>query len=128
MANHIVTLTKADGMFVADTMSVPVVNGDTLTIGTDDGSAFALFFSPAAEAIVSPKPESSFVAPKGTKAIFTFTSSKAGAYTVFYGPIGSDQPGSFSTDSSTNLYLNPVSVAGVGFGGPGGNENMTTGH
>jgi hypothetical protein len=127
MANHIVTLTKADGILLADTGSVPVVTGDTLTIGTDDGSAFVLFFSPDATAAVLPNPETAFEVPQGTKAVFTLNSSGPGAYTVFYGPQGSAQPASFPPEISTLLYLISTAIVGSSFGGPGGNDNMTTG-
>ncbi len=128
MANTVVTLISAQGMLVADTGSVPVVSGNTLTIGADDGSAFVLFFSPDATNALSPKPEPAFAVPKGTKAVFTMTTSKPGSYTAFYGPVGSSAPGTFPPEISDQLYLNTLGAVSVGFGGPGGNETMASGH
>lgn len=128
MADNIVTLTGSNGMLVSDAGSVPVSSGDTLTIRTDDGSPFALFFSPDAAKVLSPAPETPFEVPKGSHAAFTFTSSKPGAYTVFYGAPESAQPGSYPPELAQVLYISMIAGTIVGgFGGPGGNETMTTG-
>ena len=127
MANQVVTLTSAQGMLLSDVESVVVVEGDTLTIGTQDGSPFSLFFSPDAIAVLSPAPETPFVVPQSTKASFTFTSSKAAAYTAYYGPINSSAPSVYPPEISEQLYFTPIATITVGFSGPGGNDSMTTG-
>lgn len=127
MANHIVTLTSSQGVLLSDTDFVPVVHGDTLTIGTQDGSPFSLYFSPEATAVLTPKPESPFVVPHGTKANFTFESSQDGAYTVYYGALDATAPSMFPTEVSNRLYLATLSSGSGSFTGPGGNESMTTG-
>jgi len=83
MANTTITLTNEQGALVPSQPSVPVSSGDTVAFSTSDGSMAFLFFSPDAIAALSPAP-SNPVEVSSVPAVFTFTSSDPGAYSVYF--------------------------------------------
>lgn len=96
MANTAITLTNEQGALVPSQPSVVVNSGDTVSFTTSDGSSAYLFFSPEAAAVLSPTPSSPIEA-SSTAAEFSFTSSSAGSYSVF-----------FETSTDVTLPLFPV--------------------
>ena len=120
MANTDITLSSDGGIIVPSTPSVHVANGDTLSFATSDGSSVVLFFSPEASAILTPTPASPFSIAAHGKAAFAFTSSKPGAYSVFFGESPSSAPSSFPPRISQDLLLEITSSGDEppGFGGP----------
>jgi hypothetical protein len=117
MAHTDITLKQADGVFVPSQPQVPVVKGDTIAISTNDGSQVALFFSPEAVPALSPAPSVPTVLAPGQKAEFTFTSSDAGAYSVFFEKDATTPPAHFPVRPS-NLLLLEIDSSHSGFGGP----------
>lgn len=124
MANTVITISLEDGVFVPSQPSVPVVAGNTVTFSAPSSSA-ALFFSPDSVSILNPAPSAPVTIAAGGQTAFTFTSSNAGAYSVFFEPNASTPPPSFPV-SSSNLLLLEVDTSGIGFGG-GGPGNVPTG-
>lgn len=96
MANTAITIKNEQGVLVPSQTSVAVNSGDTVSFATSDGSTAYLFFSPGAGAVLSPAP-SSPVEASSTAAEFTFTSSNAGSYSVFF-------------ETSTDVTLPPFPV------------------
>ena len=84
---------------------VPVVKGDTVAFSTSDAQPVALFFSPAAAPVLSPVPSVPTVLASGKTVQFTFTSSDAGAYSVFFEKDASTPPAHFPVKSSNLLLL-----------------------
>jgi hypothetical protein len=117
MANTDITIAKQDGALVPSQPSVPVVQGNTVTFSAPSAGA-TLFFSPDAISILSPSPSAPVTIAAGGKTAFTFTGSKAGAFSVFFEPNASTPPASFPVRPS-NLLLLEIDTRGVGFGGPG---------
>ena len=118
MANTDITISKKEGVLVPSQSSVPAVQGNTVTFSSQNVSA-TLFFSPDAVSILSPAPSAPVSIAAGGKTAFTFTSSKPGAYSVYFEPNASSPPASFPVRPS-NLLLLEIDTSGVGFGGPGG--------
>jgi hypothetical protein len=116
MAQTDITLKNADGVFVPSQPQVPVVKGNTITFATSDGSQVAIFFSSEAVSVLTPTPAVPTVLASGKKAEFTFTSSDAGAYSVFFEPNAASLPRHFPVYKSNNLLLEIDS--GANFGGP----------
>ena len=116
MASTTITISSQDGVLVPSQPSVPAVNGDTITFSPQGVSA-TLFFSPGAIAILNPSPSAPVTIAAGGNTSFTFTSSNAGAYSVYFEPNASSPPASFPVKSS-NLLLLETDTSGVGFGGP----------
>ena len=123
MAHTDITLQDAGGVFTPSQAQVSVVKGDTLTFSTSDGSPVALFFSSGAASVLSPTPAIPTLLDSGKKAEFTFTSSDAGAYSVFFEPNASKAPTHFPVNKSNHLLLEIDSGGGT-FGGP--NDPMET--
>jgi hypothetical protein len=119
MANTSVQLINSGGIYVPSVPSVPVVAGDTVSFATNDGSAVTLYFSPDAASAVSPAPGAAFSLAANGSAVFTFTSSVAGAFSVAFNAPGQ----SFPSAVSGNLALLLSSSADPGFGGPHGVVN-----
>ena len=117
MANTDITISKKDGVLVPSQSSVPAVQGNTVTFSAQSDSA-TLFFSPEAASILSPAPSAPVSIAAGGKTAFTFTSSKPGAYSVFFEPNASTPPANFPVRPS-NLLLLEIDTRGIGFGGPG---------
>jgi hypothetical protein len=118
MANTVITISNVNGVLIASTDSVPVVDGDTVSFSTADGSGAALYFSPAAVAILSPVPPSPVTIAGGEDASFTFTSSDEGAYSMIFKPTGAPAPHRFPV-RETNTLLFEIDAFGH-FGGGGG--------
>lgn len=118
MANTDITISKKDGVLVPSQNSVPAVQGNTVTFSAQSDSA-TLFFSPDAVSILSPAPSAPVTIAAGGKSAFTFTSSKPGAYSVYFEPNASTPPANFPVRPS-NLLLLEIDTRGIGFGGPGG--------
>jgi plastocyanin len=95
MANTAITLVDKGGVYVPSVSSVPVVQGDTVTFSTSDGTHVVLFFSPDASLVLSPKPGKAFSLGAGKTATFTFTASKPGAHSAFFGSHPSAAPATF---------------------------------
>jgi plastocyanin len=119
MASTTITISSQDGVLVPSQPSVPVASGDTITFSAQGVSA-TLFFSPGAIAILNPSPSAPVTIAAGGNTLFTFTSSSAGAYSVYFEPDASSPPASFPVQSS-NLLLLEIDTSHVGFGGPGDN-------
>jgi len=119
MANTDITISTQDGVLVPSQPSVPAVEGNTVTFSAPSISA-TLFFSPGAASILSPAPTAPVAIAAGGKTAFTFTSSKPGAYSVFFEPNASSPPANFPVRPS-DLLLLEIDTSHVGFGGPGGN-------
>jgi hypothetical protein len=119
MANTDIKLTHDGGIFIPSTSSVLVASGDTVSFATSDGSPVVLFFSPAAASILSPTPSSAFPIAAHGKAVFTFSSSNPGAYSVFFGVNPNSPPSGFPQRISQALLLE-ISGGSTppGFGGP----------
>jgi hypothetical protein len=121
MANTDITLFHTDGAYVPSTPSVPVVNGDTVSFSTSDGSSAVAFFSPDALSVLSPQPANPLTIA-GTTA-FSFASSGPGAYSIFFGADANSAPANFPADSSQMLRLEIAASDAPPFDNP-----MTTGH
>jgi plastocyanin len=117
MAHTEITLTNNNGVLVPSADSVGVVSGDTVAFSTTDGSSAVLFFSPGAVAVLSPAPSGPVTSAGSEKTTFTFTSSDAGAYSVFFETSTSASHPPFPVQESEWLYLETDSK-GSGFGGP----------
>lgn len=100
-----ISLVNDGGTFVPSLASVPVVSGDIVTFSTSDGSPVVLFFSPDAASVLSPRLYGPLPIGNDGKGIFTFTSSNAGAYSVFFGASIDDAPASFPGQVSKELLL-----------------------
>lgn len=120
MANTDITLINDGGTLVPSTPSVHVASGDTVSFATSDGSPVVLFFSPAAATILSPSPTGPFPIAAHGKAVFAFSSSNRGAYSVFFGVDPKSPPSSFPQRISQELLLEISSLGGTPppFGGP----------
>jgi hypothetical protein len=112
-----ITLTNNNGVLVPSADSVSVVSGDTIAFSTTDGSTAVLFFSPGAVAVLSPPPSGPVTSAGSEKITFTFTSSDAGAYSVFFETSSSATHPPFPVQESKSLHLETDSK-GSGFGGP----------
>jgi hypothetical protein len=122
-----VTLINRRGAYVPSTDSVPVVAGDAVSFSTSDGSAVYAFFSPEADTVLSPKPASPLAIGSGHKAELTFSSSKPGAYSAFFGADPKAGPSNFPGQSSSVLRLEmamPTDPPPFS----GGSETMNSGH
>lgn len=126
MANTDVTLISSDGVFVPSIDSVQVVNGDTVSFSTADGSQAVAFFSPDAISALSPAPASPFLIAAGKKAEFSFSTSHPGAYTAYFAQSADTPPARFPTGSAQMLRLEVAPAVGLGFPGP--RDQMGTGH
>ena len=127
MSKTEVTLVKNSGAIIPSTDSVPVVAGDGVSFSTSDGSTAYAFFSPDAMSVLSPKPASPLAIHSGHKAEFTFSSSKAGAYSVFFGAGTDTEPGNFSVQTSSVLRLE-VMMPPAPPPFSGGSDGMNRGH
>jgi plastocyanin len=105
MAHTEIVLKEADGIFVPSQSEVPVVKGDTIAFSTSDGKQVALFFSPGAVPALSPSPQVPMALAAGKKLEFTFTSSEAGAYSVYFEKDASTPPAHFPVRPSNVLLL-----------------------
>ncbi len=123
MANNDVTFVNESGVYVPSIQSVNVVSGDTISFATNDGSAVLLFFSPDAVSVLAPKPVNPFPMAAGARAVFSFSSSAPGAYSVFCGPTPDAAPASFPGNISNTLFLAVSSTVVPTF-----DEKMGTGH
>ncbi len=121
MANTDVTLFHTDGTFVPSAPSVPVVSGNSVSFSTSDGSSAVAFFSPDALSVLSPTPANPLTITG--KAAFSFCSSKAGAYSIFFGADANSDPADFPADSSQTLRLEIASADAPPF-----DSGMNTGH
>ncbi len=125
MANTDVKLVHSDGTYVPSVASVPVVNGDTVSFTTNDGTAAIAWFSPGALAVLSPRPSNPATIGPGRVA-FSFTSSNSGAFSVFFAAQGSSAPPNYPAGSSQNLRLEFEVSDDPPFSGPG--DTVGTGH
>lgn len=116
MAHTDVTLTSDSGVLVPSLPSVPVTSGDTIAFSTSNGAAF-LFFSPDAAAALTPAPTGPVEVGSSKPTAFMFTSSKPGAYSVFFEASASSAPSSFPVRQSNTLLLE-IDANGTSFGGP----------
>ena len=127
MANTDVILSDDSGVLVPSPDSVRVVTGDSITFATADGRAAFVFFSPDAALVLSPKPSNPCSIAAGTKTHFSFTSSRPGSYSAFFGRSAGDAPGGFPGGTSEILALRiNLSVEPPPFSGPG--DTVGTGH
>ena len=117
MAHTDIILKEVDGVFVPSQSQVSVDKGDSIAFSTSDNRQVALFFSPGAVPVLSPAPSVPTVLAPAKKAEFTFTSSDAGAYSVFFEKDASTPPAHFPVRPS-NLLLMEIDTSHSGFGGP----------
>jgi len=104
MANTDVKLVHTDGSYVPSAASVPVVNGDTVSFSTDDGSSALAYFSPDALSVLSPAPANPTSVGAG-QAVFSFSSSSPGAYSIFFAADAGSAPSSYPVGASQTLLL-----------------------
>jgi hypothetical protein len=117
MAHTDIILTEQRGVFTPSQPQVPVVKGDSISFSTSGGVPVALFFSPAAAAVLSPAPSVPTMVAQGGEIEFTFTTSDAGAYSVFFETSASEAPSHYPVRPSNMLLLEiDMSHAG-GFSG-----------
>ncbi len=126
MANTHITLFNDRGTLVPSADSVQVVSGDTVSFSTKDGSPAFAFFSPEAMAVLSPKPASPFLIAAGKKAEFSFSSSKPGSYSAYFGSGAGSAPTTFPNGNSQALRLEINSSFQPPFSGP--SDTVGTGH
>jgi len=126
MANTEVTLVHTDGTYVPSVASVPVVSGDTVSFSTDDGSAALAYFSPAALAVLSPKPTNPATVGAAGRSVFSFAASSPDSYSVVFAPPGSAAPPNYPAGSSQNLRLEFEISDEPPFSGPA--DSPGTGH
>ena len=117
MAHTDIILKEVDGIFVPSQSQVSVVKGDSIAFSTSDNRQVALFFSPGAVQVLSPAPSVPMVLAPAKRAEFTFASSDAGAYSVFFEKDASTPPAHFPVRPS-NLLLLEIDTSHSGFGGP----------
>ena len=117
MANTDITLINDGGVYVPSAFSIPVVRGNTVSFATSDGTPVVLCFSPDAASVLSPTNNPYSIGAAGT-AVFTFSSSNPGAYSVFFVASPSSAPKSYPTQTSQVLVLEVVSSDAPPFTGP----------
>jgi hypothetical protein len=118
MANTEIKLVNEGGIHVPSASSVAVVEGDTISFSTSDGSHVLLFFSPDATALLSPAPGKEFVLAAGETVTFEFTSSKPGAYSASFGTSSHHAPASFSSEIATILALEIMALRAAAMAPP----------
>jgi hypothetical protein len=120
MANTEIILANDGGTIVPSTSSVHVVHGDTVTFSTESGVPVVLFFSPGAASILSPTQHGPVSIAAHGKAVFTFSSSNPGAYSVFFGVDPKSPPSRFPESISEELLLEISSLGATppSFSGP----------
>jgi hypothetical protein len=117
MAHTDIILTDEQGVFSPSQQQVSVVKGDSISFSTSNGVPVALFFSPGAAGVLSPAPSVPTMVAQGAKAEFTFTSSDAGAYSVYFESNASEPPPHYPVRPSNMLMLE-IDTSHSGFGGP----------
>jgi hypothetical protein len=117
MAHTDIILTDERGVFMPRQPQVSVVKGDSISFSTSDGLPVALFFSSGAVAVLSPAPSVPSMLVQGEKAEFTFTSSDAGAYSVYFERNATEPPPYFPVKPS-NVLLLEVDLSHADFSGP----------
>jgi hypothetical protein len=105
MANTDITLIHSDGNYVPSAASVSVVNGDTVSFSTNDGSSALAYFSPDTLAVLSPKPANPATIGSAGKTVFSFSSSSPGAYSVFFAADAASAPANYPSRKSQALLL-----------------------
>ncbi len=113
MTNTQISLQLSDGVIVPSQGSVLVKEGDTVVFVNNASGMVLLFFSPDAASALSHAQSS---ISSGDTVEFAFTTSKPGAYSVFFGLTGSTAPTVFPSDQSTDLSLQVADI-GISFGG-----------
>jgi plastocyanin len=117
MAHTEVFLSNDAGTLVPSLPSVSVTNGDTVAFSvTGSGSAFA-FFSPGASSALSPAPNGPVALSASAPTVYTFTTSNAGAYSVFFETSAAAPIPEFPVGHSTLLLLQ-IDTDGASFPGP----------
>jgi hypothetical protein len=105
MANTDVKLEPSEGTFVPSLQTVNVAGGDTITLHNNGGGPAFLFFSPDALRLLSLKPGGPPSIAGGGKAVFTFSSSAPGAYSVYFAASSDMAPPGFPTDVGPTFWL-----------------------
>jgi hypothetical protein len=121
MANTDITLFHTNGAYVPSAPSVPVASGDTVSFSTSDGSAAVAFLSSDAISILTPQPANPLTI--SGKAVFSFSSSKAGAYSIFFSADPDSPPPHYPRESSQALRLEIGASTAPPF-----DNAMSTGH
>jgi hypothetical protein len=117
MAHTDIILTEQGSVFTPSQPQVSVVKGDSISFSTSGGVPVALFFSPAAAAVLSPTPPVPIMVAQGGKIEFTFTSSDTGAYSVFFERSASEPPAHYPVRPSNSLLLETDMSHAGGFSG-----------
>ena len=105
MANHDVTLTLDEGLFVPSVPSVPVVAGDTISIANGEGGPAYMVLSPDARSLLSLKHQDAPIIPGGQKLAFTFAASAPGAYWACFNSKPDENPPAVPNTVSTDFVL-----------------------
>jgi hypothetical protein len=116
MAHTDIIITDEQGVFTPSQPQVSVVKGDSISFSASGAVPVALFFSSGAVAVLSPAPSVPTLLGAGEKAEFTFTSSDAGAYSVFFEKDASEPPAYFPVRPS-NVLLLEIDTSHSKFGG-----------
>lgn len=120
MAHTEVFLSNDAGVLVPSVPSVFVTSGDTVAFSiSGDGPAYA-FFSPGAAEVLSPSPSGPVALSSSSPKVFSFTSSQAGSYSVFFETTASAPVPDFPGGESNLLRL-VIDTDGMGFGGDANN-------
>lgn len=117
MAHTEVFISNDAGTLVPSQPSVAVSNGDTLAFSVSNAGPVVAFFSPATVTALSPAPTGPVSLDEQAPTVFTFITSDAGAYSVFFETSVSAAVPDFPVGKS-NLLLLEIDTDGIGFGGP----------
>jgi hypothetical protein len=117
MAHTDILLRDERGVFMPSQTEVSVVKGDSITFSTQGGVPVALFFSPGAIGVLSPSPAVPTLLGQDANAQFSFTSSEAGAYSVFFETKASQPPPHYPVRPG-NVLLLEIDTSHSGFSGP----------
>jgi hypothetical protein len=123
MAHTEVFLSNDAGVLVPSLPSVAVSKGDTVAFSISGPDAAFAFFSPGAAVVLSPAPTSPVPLSSSSPTVFSFTSSDAGSYSVFFETTETAPVPDFPGGESNLLYC-VIDTDGVGFGA---NVNNTKG-
>ena len=105
MAHTEVFLSNDAGTLVPSLPSVAVSKGDTVAFSVTGADTAFAFFSPGAAAVLSPAPAAAVKLSSHSPTVFTFTSSDAGSYSVFFEDSASAPVPDFPGGKSNILHM-----------------------
>ena len=116
MAHTEVFISNDADTLVPSQPTVEVNVGDTLAFSVSGSGPVFAFLSPAAISALSPSPASPVALSIAGPTVFTFTTSDAGAYSVFFETTPDGPVPDFPLAKSAFLQLE-IDTDGAGFGG-----------